>query len=236
MHAKRQTAFSLVEMLVVIAVIAVVISILLPAMQRARQAALRIQCASNLREMGIALEYYAMGNRNYLPWGYWSSGDGNPSGYTVAFDAIGRELYGRSTTLLGHVDNGGKTKIYCPAFDSTAIYKAPGKYYTYAFTGGYGQGEHGPFPCGNRSNIESRMRRNWQIKHPQETVAFYDGGGGWHAERKEWNGQSRSGATPRARHITQFNVSFLDGHVETQPLKFAEQTKTQAQWDYLLGR
>lgn len=60
-------AFTLVELLVVIGIIALLISILLPSLSRARQAAVRIQCMSNMRQVGLAVQFYANDNRGFYP-------------------------------------------------------------------------------------------------------------------------------------------------------------------------
>lgn len=59
--------FTLIELLVVVAIIALLMSILLPALRDAREQGKRAVCLSNLRQMGIALLSYALDNREYVP-------------------------------------------------------------------------------------------------------------------------------------------------------------------------
>jgi prepilin-type N-terminal cleavage/methylation domain-containing protein/prepilin-type processing-associated H-X9-DG protein len=117
----RKSAFTLVELLVVIGIIAVLISMLLPSLNRAREQAKQVQCASQLRQVGNAMMAYASNNRGFLPgwsgwhvWGY----------YGTALEGTNGDEKGPGWTelLIPYMDNAPAdinhppAVYHCPAF------------------------------------------------------------------------------------------------------------------------
>ena len=72
-----RSGFTLIELLVVVAIIAILISILLPSLQRAREQAKTVVCGSNLRQLGLAVTYYVQDNGGRLPFIQGTDQDGD---------------------------------------------------------------------------------------------------------------------------------------------------------------
>ncbi|GAB5406764.1 MAG: DUF1559 domain-containing protein [Aureliella sp.] len=76
---RPRSAFTLVELLVVIAIIGILVGLLLPAVQAAREAARRMSCSNNVKQMGLALHNYHDAFRRFPAAGYYRSDQASPS-------------------------------------------------------------------------------------------------------------------------------------------------------------
>lgn len=218
---EQQRAFTLVELLVVIAVIAILAALLLPALGRSKDAAQRIKCVSNLRQLALATQLYwndnngacfrfggTESNNGRVYWFGWIETASTPEGIR-AFDATQGALYaylqGRGVEL-------------CPSLNyALAQFKLKATGATY----GYGYNWHLSTPT-NRPAIKiSQIERPTEIALLADSAqvnTFQPPASHSNPMLEEWYyvSTNRNEATAHFRHAQRATAVFCDGHVAAE--------------------
>src|ERR1700756_5678187 len=106
-RTRSRCGFTLIELLLVIAIIAILIGLLVPAVQKVREAAARAQCMNNLKQWGLAAHAYHDAVRKFPPG---VNRDGGKAGFNVAPYAGKR--FDWLIALLPYVEQGNLQKLY----------------------------------------------------------------------------------------------------------------------------
>lgn len=117
MHTDPRRGFTIVELVIVVSVISILIALLLPAVQSAREVARRTQCTNNLLQIGVAIEGYAASNRVYPPGvvDFLGPVTNEPTGYRFSWAARilpfleHRNVYNHLNFHLGAFADGNRT-------------------------------------------------------------------------------------------------------------------------------
>ncbi|MGA3265346.1 MAG: prepilin-type N-terminal cleavage/methylation domain-containing protein [Verrucomicrobiota bacterium] len=220
-RAPPDSAFTLVELLVVIAIIAILAALLFPALAAAKSRARRIECVSNLRQLGIAAQTYTGDNADSYPFAYYFDMV-NYISYCWDFTT-----YEESGSVIPGVLWSGQTNPQiqqCPSFTGSANWGSdPDTGYNYNTSYiGHGQGESAYDPTGEGVPIPAKTA---EVSHPANTALFGDGQYASGADKfmrapypnpgdANFSG-GRYAGTQGFRHDGLSNVVFCDGHAES---------------------
>lgn len=212
-------AFTLIELLVVIAIIAILIGLLLPAVQKVRDAANRIKCQNNLKQLGLATHNYVSTFEGQLPAARTIENGADRWWFGVI---VGTDVDPTRGTLMPYLEN-NRASLKCPNCDPQVVHQ---KYN--GGTGGYGYNYKYLAPL---SYDPPTYQPIWkpaniaQFLATSRTIVFADTAGTWIdpwpsgtpilIEVPLMEAPSGQYADVHFRHAKTANVCFLDGHVES---------------------
>jgi prepilin-type processing-associated H-X9-DG protein/prepilin-type N-terminal cleavage/methylation domain-containing protein len=243
---RADSALTLTELLVVIAIVAILAALLLMAVSQAKAKALRIQCANNIRQLGIGLLAFATDYNTYPL-------RSNP-GYSEGLYSEHNTIWMTALQFTEFSFGGGTNRIRFSEWSGQGVWKCPTANRPNDWAQDNGYESYGYNAYGLCSNQDTNClglggHHAWggpngtappvtesEIAAPSDMMAIADGlfgnngsigDGSWNfwrsAAATKYLGDARYvGATARAfsRHQGKANVVFCDGHVESPTLKF----------------
>ncbi len=237
--------FTLIELLVVVSIIALLVALLLPSLQKARRAAWQAVCASNQRQLVIAVSSYHTENRGHLNWGVRPDVDvlwgGTLYAYPKFLAPYLTNVDPNSIGTYGSVGGRKGTVFHCTSdlapvppllnnltLTSNAWVLSNAQWYTHVEAGYMTAAvPHAPPPAGG----EIRLRNIGEFAVPSREFVFAcsfsndmptQNTAAWRGvARRPWPSQSFNNPSRIhwQTHLGSANVSFLDGHVKAYKAK-----------------
>lgn len=226
MHPRlRHPGFTLIELLVVVSIIALLIAILLPALGRARDSAKTVQCASLLRQIGIANHVFAEEHRGYFSPHFGFVLPNGGTGFNIPQLPAGVANWNHLEQLKPYMatsDNTGRRADTMTCVSMPIRTDIVAHHYAYpttvgmSFADNWGLKRDAP-PGPARFVLMTEMNGNWATMLPSQPPA-YGTGGPTEAYHTSLGNRNRYVAPhDLSRSSGNGNYQFADGHVKTMP-------------------